>query len=135
MDFNILLKNLHAMKKLFIFLSLFFLIILSSFGQNIPLYPIPSYNIPVYGMARFEPSLSSGNNQTRGKTIQNVIIRGGTGAHAHVWIYSLDGQDILGPYLVYPGQPLSVEIDQREWGVLVETEDEIDVSVWVTSEP
>jgi hypothetical protein len=124
-----------AMKKTFLTLSFWVFIISCALSQNIPLYPIPSYNIPVFGWARFEPSLNSGNSITRGKVIQNVAIRGGTGSHAHVRIYSLDGLNVLGPYIVYAGETLTVEIDDREWGVLVETEDDIEVSVWVTNEP
>ena len=38
---------------------------------------------------------------------------------AIVRIYSLDQQDVLGPYTVYEGANLRVTIDQREWGLEV----------------
>jgi len=50
---------------------------------------------------------------------------------ATVWIYSLDGLDILGPYYLACGNTLEVEIDDREWGALVESDMDINVSVWI----
>ena len=50
---------------------------------------------------------------------------------ATVWIYSIDGLDILGPYYVTCGNTLEVEIDDREWGALVESDMDINVSVWI----
>jgi len=41
---------------------------------------------------------------------------------------------VLGPYTVYAGETLDVEIDEREWGVLVQTTYEIQVDVWITGE-
>jgi hypothetical protein len=52
---------------------------------------------------------------------------------ATVCVYSLDGQTILGPYTVYGGEILSVPIDDREWGVYVESDDEITVDVWIST--
>lgn len=40
-------------------------------------------------------------------------------ASAIVIIYSLDGMDELGPFDVYEGTPLNVDIDNREWGVQI----------------
>jgi hypothetical protein len=50
---------------------------------------------------------------------------------AQVWLYSLDGLDILGPYTVLCGETLTVEIDDREWGVLVQTDAAVLVDVWI----
>jgi hypothetical protein len=35
------------------------------------------------------------------------------------------------PFLVSRGQTLVLDIDESEWGVLVECEDEITVDVWI----
>jgi len=53
---------------------------------------------------------------------------------ATVWVYSLDGETILGPYTVNGGDVLSVPIDDRDWGVLVSTDDDITVDVWIESD-
>lgn len=34
-----------------------------------------------------------------------------------VEIYSIDGLDVLGPFTVTEGEILSVDVDEREWGV------------------
>jgi hypothetical protein len=100
--------------------------------------PIPSFNVPVYHYANFqEKGLGTGQaKQTRGKRV--MVIRkicAGTlllGCNATVWVYSLDGRDILGPYSMGPSDDiLRVEIDDREWGVLVESDDHVTVDVWI----
>ena len=50
---------------------------------------------------------------------------------ATVWVYSLDLTTVLGPYTVSCSQPLQVEIDERDWGVYVSTEQNLLVSVWI----
>ncbi len=40
-------------------------------------------------------------------------------ATAVVIIYSLDGMDELGPFDVYEGTPLIIDIDNPEWGVQI----------------
>jgi len=41
---------------------------------------------------------------------------------------------VLGPSTVYAGETLDVPIDERDWGVIVQTSYEIQVDVWVTSD-
>lgn len=49
-----------------------------------------------------------------------------------ILIYSLDGQDVLGPYTVMEGSPLEITIDDREWGVKVMNYlDGAVLSVWI----
>lgn len=100
-------------------------------------YPIPSFNIPVdSGYARFQENIHPINaDAPLGKRDAHVIItsRGPetSGCQAQVWLYSLDGLDILGPYTVMCGETLTVEIDERAWGVLVQTEYDVLVDVWI----
>jgi hypothetical protein len=37
----------------------------------------------------------------------------------------------MGPHTLCEGQTLSVEIDENEWGVLVESEAHLVVDVWI----
>ncbi|MEI6898765.1 MAG: hypothetical protein WCL00_02710, partial [Bacteroidota bacterium] len=103
-------------------------------GQNIPTYPIPSYNISVDGYANFLNQHSNSKNTSRGKRDANIHLKSGSvgnpNCEATVWVYSLDQTTILGPYTVNCGETLTVEIDEREWGVLVESEEEVIVDVW-----
>lgn len=63
----------------------------------------------------------------------NVVVTsvGTKSCTATVWVYSLDQTTVLGPYTVTCGQTLSVPIDERQWGVLVESEEEVIVDVWI----
>jgi hypothetical protein len=103
-------------------------------SQNIPTYSIPSYNIPVDSLVNFtEKPIDDPSSPSEGKRILNVEVKSkglAGNCNATVWIYSLDRTTILGPYEMTCGQILSVDIDDREWGVLVESEDELLVDVW-----
>jgi hypothetical protein len=48
-----------------------------------------------------------------------------------VWVYTLDRQTILGPYSLSCDDVLSVEIDDRSWGALVEADTEVFIDVWI----
>ncbi|MCX6278497.1 MAG: hypothetical protein NT004_10405, partial [Bacteroidetes bacterium] len=56
---------------------------------------------------------------------------GGGNCGATVWIYSLDGLDVLGPFSVLCSETLVTAIDERAWGVLVQSNDDIVVDVWI----
>jgi hypothetical protein len=58
---------------------------------------------------------------------------GYTNCEATVWVYNLDQNTVLGPYTVNCGETLTVEIDEREWGVLVESEEGVIVDVWYST--
>jgi len=98
--------------------------------------PIPSWNVAVNSVANFQESSSKStcSNPLRGKRNMNIKARGAEGqssCQATVWVYSLDEQDILGPYPIQCEETIIVEIDEREWGVLVESEDHVYVDVWI----
>jgi hypothetical protein len=117
------------LKKMFLILFLFGLGITLVSGQN----PIPSYNVPVYHFANFQEQLKSCNTSDNSRGKSGIIIRanGATSSIAIVYVYSLDMQDVLGPFTMYGGETLTVSIDSREWGVLVESDDHITVDVWI----
>ncbi|MDP1615648.1 MAG: hypothetical protein Q8L68_07600 [Methylococcales bacterium] len=107
----------------------------STFGQVIPTYPIPSYGVHVFGYANFREGYHNPAKSTREKMTVNVVVTsvGTKSCIATVWVYSLDQTTVLGPYTVTCGQTLSVPIDERQWGVLVESEEEVIVDVWIDS--
>ncbi len=103
-------------------------------AQTIKNYPIPSYNIITNGSANFlEYSSKNHDEQSRGKKTMNVASSGSNSVPSQIWIISLDGQTVMGPYSLDPGGTISVEIDDREWGVHVESEGEVILSVWIES--
>jgi hypothetical protein len=114
-------------------------------------YPIPSYNVNVTSWANFQEYplssvVSTRNSNNAGcvgspmaKRDMNVQVNccgfaSTDSCKATVWVYSLDGETILGPFTVYGGDILSVPIDDRDWGVIVSTEDDITVDVWIGSD-
>lgn len=103
-------------------------------AQPIPVYTIPSSDIDVNGYANFieNYSNSSSPDQVLEKRQVNVQIKSVThGCQVNIWVYTLDRTTILGPYTMTGDDLLTVEIDDNEWGVLVESEDEVLVSVWI----
>jgi hypothetical protein len=101
-------------------------------GQSIKTYPIPSFNVVLTGMANFREQLQKGDHGlTEGKKTMSVTSSGISQGSAQVWIYSLDGLTILGPYTLNPGETIMVEIDDRAWGVLCESAGEVILSVWI----
>jgi len=113
--------------------SVFLLLLGSTLsGQVFPTYPIPSYNVAIGNYANFAPTKGTVFYPAKAKKEINTAVRGAAGSSANVWVYSLDGQDVLGPYTVYAGETLSVDIDDRQWGVLVQSAHDIVVDVWIS---
>lgn len=121
------------MKKItFLLTILLFISGFSVTAQN----PIPSWNVPIYYVANFQEAVKDSKvpSATKGKRTMYIKAKSTDGqgsCQAQVWIYSLDLQDIYGPFTVLCGQTISQEIDEREWGVYVESEDHVYVDVWI----
>jgi hypothetical protein len=121
------------MKKLILFIF-YSGIALSIYAQ----YPIPSYNVPVCPRATFTEKgivLQSKKNAPAGKKVIIIhIVRQTSDSIRNtitVYVYSLDGTTILGPFYVTSDTTLTVQIDERDWGVLVNDQYEVEVSVWI----
>ncbi len=122
------------------FLVIFLLLLgsVSAVGQHetIPVYPIPSMNVVVYGLAAFENNVITVPNNLKEKRqvhIHFISIPGLPDCEATVWVYSLDGTTVLGPFTVSCGQTLDVDIDEREWGVMVDSDVKCIVDVWISA--
>ena len=105
-------------------------------GQDIKFYPIPSFNVIVDPSANFQ-EISITNTKARREEHVHIAHANNpdtTSCYAEVTIYSLDHQDVLGPYTVNCEETLSVEIDDREWGVIVTSIIKVKVSVWIDLE-
>ena len=127
------------MKKTILLLGL---LLFCAFEQTFSQYPIPSYNVTVKSKANFQESKVSGtsdNIQTNSplakRDMEIKVNCSGLNSlgtcTATIWVYSLDGLTVLGPYTVEGGQGISVPIDYREWGVIVESDDNVAVDVWI----
>ena len=105
------------------------------YSQNYPVYTIPSYNVTVEGFADFMKTLSV-QKKNGEKAERKVIVHLKSAnnplqsCEATVWIYSLDLVTVLGPFQLGCGDEISVDIDDRDWGVMVDSSDKIVVDVW-----
>lgn len=114
-------------------LIIFFLLVAglySGYGQ----YPIPSYKVTITGKATFQEKQHSGDItlERRRMIITSTCLTSSAGScTATVWVYSLDGCDILGPFKLDGGDTLYVDIDEREWSVLIVSDYPIIVDVWI----
>jgi hypothetical protein len=97
--------------------------------------PIPSYNYPVTNeVAAFQEKLNHGN-PLREKRDMDVVISSSSSSpmliFAQVWVVKDAGSVILGPFIIYPDDQLSVPIDNGQWGVVIKSEWDITASVWI----
>lgn len=119
---------------LILVLGLFFVTISKAQAQ----YPIPSYQVELENTnTTFEDNdevelLSPLNLEEIKLVIQVSDTLPAQASWVTVIVYSLDGQDELGPYTVTEGTPLEVIIDERLWGVRVTSYSEgAYISVWI----
>jgi hypothetical protein len=124
--------------KQFLVLCLLIFGFTSVFGQHgsFPVYPIPSTNVVVDGYADFANPTSPAPLIILEKRQVHIhvltVSLNQPDCQATVWVYSLDGTTVLGPFTVLCGQTIDVDIDNRDWGVLVDSEAKIEVDVWFT---
>jgi hypothetical protein len=138
--------DLTHMKK--IAFLIVFILLCCTIQQAFCQYPIPSYNVQVTGWAVFKdggiiPGSNNVINLNKNRIFSSLAKRtmdikfncpGTTlmgNCQATVWVYSLDGTTILGPFYVNGGDVLSVPIDDRDWGVVVKSDDDVSVDVWI----
>jgi hypothetical protein len=133
----ILFNLLHMKKYTYIIMFFLFFAISQCIGQTIPTYPIPSYDVTVNGLADFSSNANHLVPDSNSREKRQIIIRIRRSSEliydcsATVWVYSLDETSVLGPYQVNCDSLLQVDIDNREWGVLVQSVNEVIVDVWI----
>jgi len=125
-------KTYQIMKKLILF-QVFLWLFSQGFSQIYKPYPIPSYNIPVQNLTFFQETPSGPLKAKKDIHVQVTCAgKSDTTCCARVVIYSLDGESTFGPFRVCCGETLVQTVDEREWGVAVESTCQVTVSVWVT---
>jgi hypothetical protein len=109
-------SKMISMKKILINPTLFLLTGLYTLkAQN----PIPSYNVPVNCRANFQEQRPGSVQLDNSRQPRKIIVRttgsssGPLACTATMWIYSLDGLNVLGRYTMYGGETITVEIDER----------------------
>lgn len=112
-----------------------------TFKSSVQNYSIPAYDVPVNQNTSFQEPIQifkKAPNGDRERRTAHVDVEtqnpplSPSAIIAIVQLYSLDGQDVYGPYNVYENEILDVEVDEREWGVTVlQVMDESEMSVWI----
>jgi len=125
------------MKKIILIsVLLFFTGLNGLMAQFANVNPIPSFNYQMTeeyaGFQELGP-----DGQTEEKRDMNVEVTASsrdekyeTRVFATVWIVKKNGSRILGPYTVYSDERLTVEISNGKWGVIIQCEWDVNVSVW-----
>ncbi len=127
------------MKTKFLTVTLLCVILcaIQSTAQSIPTYPIPSYNVEFSGYADFREAYHEQNAPSGlEKREVNVEIKSSgasTPCSVRVWVYRLDQSITLGPYTAYCEQLLTVEIDENEWGVLIQSTTDVEADVYISN--
>jgi len=124
------------MKKIIIFLMILTL------GAGISLQasrPIPSYKTKITS-ANFQEKHQSTDNSNfgqKGRRYMMVIaqVSGPSKDPIFIWVYSLDGRNVQGPFILFGGGEISAPIDDRDWGSIIQCANKCTVSVWTAAEP
>ncbi|MDP4280683.1 MAG: hypothetical protein Q8867_00895 [Bacteroidota bacterium] len=119
-------------KCFIIFSILIFCSSVHAFAQ----YPIPSYNILVRDSAFFSEISQNCTYQINSPNSKKIMAihcscSTGTLCNAQILVSTVDKSDILGPYSIEGGETLYIPIDEREWEVLVETDIDIIIDVYI----
>jgi len=124
------------MKKIFFVAAFFIFVGLNSLlAQNLPINPIPSYNVQLTSLntAFQEPGLHG--TPTREKREMDIVISSSsTYSHdvsAKVWVVKDNGSIVLGPFRAFMDQVLAVQIDEGQWGVIIRCDMDVTASVWI----
>lgn len=112
-----------------------------TFKSSVQNYSIPAYDVPVTPNTTFQEPVhvfKKAPNADRERRTAHVDVEtqnpptSPNAIIAIVNLYSLDGQDVYGPYNVYQNEVLDVEVDDREWGVtIIQVMEDSDMSVWI----
>lgn len=122
------------MKKIILLsVILFFTGLNGLIAQLAKINPIPYYDY--YQTEQYAAFQEQGTGETREKRDVNVVITPGSDAtrevFATVTIVKKNGSQVLGPFIVYSNETLTVELPKGKWGVIVNCDWDVFVSVWI----
>jgi hypothetical protein len=123
------------MKKLF-FVAIFIVFagLNGLVAQNLPTYPIPSFNVELTATnTAFQEPKVHGNPNREKREMDIVISSSSTslhGVYAKVWVVKDNGSVVKGPFRLYLDHVLEVPIDNGQWGVVINCKWDVSASVW-----
>lgn len=104
-------------------------------AQNYTINPIPSFNVPLSTTnTAFQEVKTKGIPGREKRDMEVEISTSSTSTasiFATVWVVKKNSAQILGPYTIYPEEPLTVPIDAGEWGTVINCQWNVTASVWI----
>jgi hypothetical protein len=123
------------MKKIILIsIILFFAGLNMTMAQMAKINAIPAYN---YYMTEQNAAFVEQGTETREKRDVNVVISTGGDAvgeevFATIFIVKKDGSQAFGPFTVFCGEPFSLDLPKGKWGVTVNSNWDLTLSVWIS---
>jgi multimeric flavodoxin WrbA len=95
---------------------------------------IPTYNY--YMTEQTAAFVEQGTGESREKRDMNVVITSagdavGEDIFATIFVVKKDGSQVFGPFTVYNNEPFSYSLPKGKWGVTVNSNWDVTLSVWI----
>ena len=124
------------MKKLMLLTAIIFFMGFNGLvAQDMKINPIPSFNYPLNGEKALFQERKSNGNSTKEKRDMDIVVSSASQSlqpvFATVWVVKNLGSVVLGPFTVNDNEKLSIGIDNGTWGVMINSEYDVNVSVWI----
>jgi hypothetical protein len=124
------------MKKVILILAIILIAGLNGlFAQQYSMHQIPSYNVPLTANFNGFKEHKDKGNPTREKRDMDIVITSSSTApviiFATVWVVKDNGSQVLGPFTIFPDEPLSVPIDNDKWSAVISCDWDVYASVWI----
>jgi len=104
------------------------------FAQQYVVNPIPSFNYALTTQSTTFRERVGGTNNREKREMDVVISSSSTNSfpvYATVWIKKVNSQVVLGPYIIFLDEPLTVQIDNSKWSAVIECAWGVNASVWI----
>jgi hypothetical protein len=105
------------------------------FAQHLVINPIPNYNFPLTATNTGFQEKKTHILPSREKREMDVVITSSSSSpmlvFAKVWVVKDNGSVTLGPFTIFPDEPLNVQIDNGVWGVIIQSDWDLLASVWI----
>lgn len=124
------------MKKVILIAAIILFTGLNGLLAQLPqINPIPSFNFQLTAQSTGFREAKVHGIPSREKRDMDVVISTSSSfpilVFANVWVVKDNGSVILGPFTIYLDEPLSVPIDNGQWGVIIRSDWDLTTSVWI----
>jgi hypothetical protein len=104
-------------------------------AQHPQINPIPCFGYQLTALnTGFQESKMHGTPTREKRDMEVVISTSSTNPipeFARVWVVKDNGAVVLGPFTIFVDEPLTVPIDNGQWGVIIRSDFDLITSVWI----